>query len=271
MVKIPVGPNEFRWTSKLGSFPEEEWDGERARHSPTPRVLACGEVLGGYDLGWVVVERLRDRPLSSEWTDKRVVGCFVEAVAEVQARAMEVEPVARPAPESDWERLIERSREAAREGRVEDAQHWNAVLKRVSKRLGPVLEEWRGREACWWCHGDVHPGNACWRRIKGDDEEGTTCVLIDLSRMHGGHWMEDAIQLEYLHWGHEDRLFGVRPVREVRRARRARGLEASDCTRLAEIWRLLAGSSMLASATGGTPPRRLTAGLGHVERVLKTL
>jgi len=266
MVKIPVGPTEYRWTTLLGFLDERDWDSETGLAAPTPRVLACGEVLAGYDLGWIVIERLRDRPISSDW-NKTTVKQLLQTVCELHVRALSAAPnVASPAKQTDWRGLIERSRELARNGEIDDAQRWNTALKRARKLLDRAQQEWASRDMHHWCHGDVHPGNACLRH-HGD---ASTCVLIDLSRMHGGHWLEDALQLEYLHWGHEDQLFGVSPVRELRRLRRARGLDpGGDSTRLADIWRVLAAAAIPGAATGATPPSRLAAGLGHLEGALK--
>src|SRR5262245_42377443 len=51
MVKLPVGSVEYRWTTALGSADSEP-------EPPTPRVLAHGQSLNGYDLAWLIVERL---------------------------------------------------------------------------------------------------------------------------------------------------------------------------------------------------------------------
>src|SRR5690242_8419355 len=62
MVKIPVGPVEYRWTTQLAA---------RANGScPTPRVLAAGDALGGYDLAWLVVERLDGHTLTHGWCQR---------------------------------------------------------------------------------------------------------------------------------------------------------------------------------------------------------
>ena len=52
LVKLPVGPVEYRWTAALGAVPEGKWASEECLRFPTPRVLACGQELNGYDLAW---------------------------------------------------------------------------------------------------------------------------------------------------------------------------------------------------------------------------
>ena len=70
------------------------------------------------------------------------------------------------------------------------------------------------------------------------------CVLIDLALVHAGHWVEDAVYLEHLFWGHEDKLFGIRPVRHMRKLRKERGLAVdSHDSKLADIKRLLIAST----------------------------
>ncbi|MBA4040135.1 MAG: hypothetical protein C0468_07445, partial [Planctomyces sp.] len=59
VIKLPVGAREHRWTLALGTPPL--W----APGSPAPRVLAAGESLNGYDLAWLVIERIPGDPIGA--------------------------------------------------------------------------------------------------------------------------------------------------------------------------------------------------------------
>lgn len=222
LVKIPVGPVEHKWTVGLGATEPAAWGSERALGLPTPRVLAGGLELGGYDLAWVVTERLAGQPLSQSM-DERAVHELIEAAADFQAAALQHRPEVEPAPHHDWDRAIDRARVAIRESGTPEAQRWNEALKRVHRAMPVLLAKWNTRSTRHWCHGDLHPGNAL-RREAG----GRGCVLIDLALVHAGHWVEDAVYLERQFWGHADRLHGVKPVSALAAARRARGLPADD-------------------------------------------
>jgi len=52
VVKLPIGPVEYRWLTRLGDYPDV-----------SPRVWAHGQSLGGYDMAWVAMERLEHGPL----------------------------------------------------------------------------------------------------------------------------------------------------------------------------------------------------------------
>ena len=68
--------------------------------------------------------------------------------------------------------------------------------------------------------------------------------LVDLALTHAGHWVEDAVYLEHLFWGHDEKLFGVKPVKQMRRLRKERGLRVGeDDSVLADIKRLLIAST----------------------------
>jgi len=233
IVKLPVGPVEHRWTTLLGRVDEGAWD-ESAALS-TPRLLASGEVLGGYDLAWLVVERLDGPSLATTW-DKRGLLDLIDAVASMQARAARSLPLTgRPKP-VEWDRLLEKARAAIREQEIEHDQRWNDHLKRIQRHLPALVAEWEGRPIDSWCHGDVHAGNAM-RRHDG------SCVLIDLALVHPGHWTEDAVYLERQFWGRPDLLFGIDPIRQLDKARRRHGLDPGpDHKRIADAKRLLSAA-----------------------------
>ena len=50
VVKLPVGYSEYFWTKRLGLVHPNDWDEPRWKAMPTPRVLAAGFELPGYDL-----------------------------------------------------------------------------------------------------------------------------------------------------------------------------------------------------------------------------
>lgn len=217
VVKLPVGPVEYRWTTALGRDAREH----PADHDcPTPRVFAAGTTLNGYDLGWIVMERLAGDPLG-EHHCKEHVQEILRACARWHARSQAVEAPAGSVPKVDWERMIGRSREVAKRGSIERAQHWNNRLKDVSRALDLIITRWNARTINAWCHGDLHPGNAM-RRDHGP------CVLLDLALVHPGHWLEDSLYLERVYWGHPDHLHGINPITALAAARRELGLDASD-------------------------------------------
>ena len=84
--------------------------------------------------------------------------------------------------------------------------------------------------------------------------------------------MEDAVYLEHLFWGHEDKLFGVKPVRQMRKLRKDRGLRVGeDDSVLADVKRLLmaATSPSVLPVTGDG--RYAHAALGHAEDLVHRL
>ncbi len=221
MVKLPVGSVEFRWSTSLGR------DG--ATEPPTPRVLASGESLAGYDLAWLVVERLAGNPLSQGLTDQSVLDLLC-AAADFHEAALRIKPVETPPRGEDWAAQVERARSLTRLGVIPEPQRWNEAIKRVQKVL-PILErKWAARKINAWCHGDLHPGNAM-RRPLGNSPQAAArhgCVLVDLALVHPGHWVEDAVYLERLYWGRPEHLHGVKPVSALARIRRDRGYPSDD-------------------------------------------
>lgn len=234
LVKVPIGPVEHRWTVLLGGVESDEFEGERALGLPTPRVLAAGEQLGGYDLAWVVVERLPGKPLCKE-LGKAGATDLLETVARFHACAGASMKVSGHPPARDWGALLERSRDAVGAGSVAEASRWGAALKKAQKVVPLLHAQWEARSIDCWCHGDVHPGNAMRR-----GGEGGACVLIDLAETHPGHWIEDAVYLERQYWGRAELLGGVKPVSALARARKKLGLACPEgYAELANVRRLL--------------------------------
>ena len=269
-IKLPVGPVEFRWTTQLASsLPGENGDWS---HLPTPKVLASGTTLAGYDLGWLVIERLEGQTLSHGWSRDHLDD-LLRAVAMMQARAQAMSPVNGTAPNPDWDALIHRSRELAHDLYLPEAQHWNEAVKKVQKHLPALIARWGARPIDSWCHGDVHPGNAMLRHPREHDhpprKDPCPCVLIDLALVHPGNWVEDAVYLERQFWGRPDQLFGVHPVSVLAKYRRELGLRTDgDYGALANLRRVLMAAVAPCYFAEEGHPRYLHAALETLDRLL---
>jgi hypothetical protein len=257
VVKLPVGYTEYFWTTRL-STPEHT--------ACTPQVLAHGDHLGNYDLAWLVIERLSGKPLGSDIATERVLS-LLTAACDLHARAATVRAVTTrdyPSP-PNWERLLERAREAVADNHLPHEHRWSESLKKVGRHLSSLVTQWRARSIDTWCHGDLHPGNAI------VDEDGQL-FLIDLALVHAGHWVEDAVYLERQYWGHADFLHGVKPVSALAKIRRERGLETGDdYARIADVRRLLMASCVPALLGREGGPAYVEAALGIVERLSGSL
>ncbi|GJQ29421.1 MAG: hypothetical protein HBSAPP03_13050 [Phycisphaerae bacterium] len=269
LVKLPIGPVEHRWTTSLGTCDPAQWNERWSMAIPTPRVLASGTDLGGYDLAWLVVERLTGAGLP-QTLDEETGLDLLRAAADFQAAAMKAAPLG-PRPASpDWDRTLERVRELIRADAFPEASRWGELIRKVRRALPILQHRWESRPINAWCHGDLHPGNAI-RRVApdGDDPAGRHgCVLIDLALVHPGHWVEDALYLERQYWGHEKQL-GLKPVPTLARLRRERGLPADDSYGdLAMVRRVLMAACAPALLDREGNPKYLRAALEIMERCL---
>lgn len=264
VVKLPVGPVEYRWTTRLSGYPGPG----HGHHQSTPRVLAAGDSLGGYDLAWLVVERLDGHTLTHGWC-KESLEDLLYAAAHMQAQAIALSPVARPPDPPDWEKAIAHAREIARKSMLPEAHHWSESVKRVQKILPKLESRWAARPINSWCHGDLHPGNAM-RRGSGSNGNGRPpCVLIDLALVHSGHWIEDAVYLERQFWGCPEQLFGVHPVSVLAKHRREMGLETDgDYGALANLRRVLMAACAPVNLAHEGHPKYLHAALETLDRLL---
>ena len=267
VVKLPVGPSEYRWTTQLGGGdggPIPASSAYACGYGPTPRVFASGLELGGYDLAWLVVERFRGGPVSAH-LDAAGVQDLLTTAAEWYARAEQLRDISQaPAPETtDWDGLMARAREAIRNNTIAEAQRWSNAVKAAHKMLPALVARWDSRPINTWCHGDLHPGNAMKRDGSG------RCVLIDLALVHPGHWVEDAVYLERLYWGRSELLGGVKVVSFLAKARRDRGLlSAEDYTMLANVRRVLMAATAPIYLAREGHPRYIHAALETLERLL---
>lgn len=266
VVKLPIGPVEYTWTSRLGLTPMEQWDHESSRGSPTPRVLACGDALGGYDLGWIVMERLDGPPIAQNLTPEGLDD-MLRSAARFYVRAAS-HPLSEPPAQPEYDSLIARARHIVKESGFHESQRWNDSLKRAQKGLEKLLRTWSHRPIDTWCHGDLHPGNAL-HRVNPD---GATCVLIDLSHIHPGHWVEDAVYLERLYWGKPEVLGGAKPLALMAKHRREQGLSTdSDYPSLACIRRVLSIVVVPLQVEIQGHPRYVSASLDRLEKSLDNL
>ncbi len=275
VVKMPIGYSEYFWTKRLGLVHPDEWDEPRSLALPTPRVLAAGFELGGYDLAWVVMERFENPPLALEKTESSMWEMF-ESAAEFHAAAILEKPIdmTQLQPPKDWVGLVSKGLVAIRENDIEDGDRWIKALERVQGCIDKLVERWVGREIDTWCHHDLHPHNAM-RRVmeKIDGPVGSNlhghCALIDLALVSPGSWIEDALYMERLFWGREEQLCNIDPLTTLGATRQAIGLPAGDeAFELADVRRvLMAASSPVFLRTEGDQVY-LKAALSVVERLL---
>ncbi len=230
VVKLPVGPREYRFLTGLG-----ETD------APTPRVVFHGLELGGYDLAWVVMERLPGNPLTSNLT-KQTFHQLAEAAARVQQRAGEKWELTEAESPFNWTFLLEKAKEAIKTNHPKEEHEWTALIRHTHRVLPTLVAMWNARPINSWCHGDLHPGNAM-RREEGSAWGPAGTILLDLAEVHPGHWIEDAIYLERQYWGRPEILDGAKPLSLLAKARKALGMDCTDdYATVANVRRLLMAS-----------------------------
>lgn len=263
IVKLPVGPQEHRWTTAVGGVRD---DGSRVCAS-TPRVLASGVALGSYDLAWIVEERLEPTPLSAH-LDEHAPRELLTAAVHWYAAAGGARDIAQaePPPPKDWEAVFVKGRDIVHKHGIAEEQRWNGAIRTVQRHLLELTTRWNERPITTWCHGDLHFGNAL-RRPGARPGDG--CVLIDLALVHPGHWVEDAVYLERLYWAKPELLHGVKPVSEMARVMRERHmLHGEDYAMLANIRRVLMAASVPAFLTHEGHPKYVHAALEILEKLL---
>jgi hypothetical protein len=272
IVKFPVGPCELRWTTALGAAPLDSWHAKDSLARATPRVVAAGHALGGYDLAWLITERLQGPAISSNLSEQSLLD-LLTAAADFQLDALRAAPV-EPAPAAPhWDKALEHARQVAHDGGLHEGQKWNDAIKKVQKHLTLLAGRWNARPINAWCHGDLHPGNALRRPLPDNHSTNGTpprnCVLIDLALVHPGHWIEDALYLERQFWGHEPLLHGVKPLSTLAKFRRERGLSTDDhYDQLANIKRVLTAACAPSLIEREGNPKYLHAALATIDRLL---
>ena len=262
VVKLPVVPRELTWTQRL-QVPDAQPDEDPV----VARLLASGMELGGYDLAWMVIEKLPHGPLGMHWDDEHIPR-IAEAAVHFQLDASHF-PITQPAKREPWDELIPKARQNVKDNALQHTQRWNQALKALSARLDGLVHEWRARAIADWLHGDIHLANAMARSA----DPSAPVVLVDLAEVHPGHWVEDAIYLERQLWPRPERMKQHKPMRSFVDARRRHGLPVDDdYPRLAHIRRiLLAATAPCYLKSEGHPVYleacldRLEASLGQVK------
>ncbi len=253
VVKMPVGEQEHAWTVGLGAA--------AAENGPTPRVFASGDVLGAHAVRWFVCERCPGQPIS-HGISRESVEALLEATADWYVAAGHVRAPADPPDGPDWAQLLHKSRDFLRDSRPAHAQRWNSAVHAVEKILDRLVAKWETRPITTWCHGDLHPGNAM-RRASGQ------CMLLDLSLVHAGHWVEDAVYLERLFWGHSEKLEGLKPTKHLAKLMRERkAVHGEDHAGLANTRRVLMAACVPAFAAREWSPAYANGALALLERLM---
>lgn len=256
MVKLPLPPRELMWLRRLQAD-------HHAADPVVPRVFASGESVNGYDLAWVVMERLAHGPLDGRWQGRQWE-LLIEALGRFQHAASTI-PVDRPPRDENWPAIIDRARKKIRDQHPPEAQRWNQTLKVLQKKLKTIVARWDERSTDHWCHGDVHLGNA----MTQAEPPGGPAVMFDLAEVHAGHWVEDAVYLEHIYWGREHLLNGVKLARQVARQRKELALSVDPhWAQLALLRRVLLAGAVPAYMSQAGEPTHLRGALEVLENAL---
>jgi hypothetical protein len=257
IVKLPVVQRELLWTRRLQEVLENEDDGV------APRLYASDTTLAGYDLAWIVIERLDHGPLGLHWHEDHVPR-IADAAARFHMAAAKF-PVDQPPRVESWTDLLHDAAENVRINALARKQEWTEAIKTLRHRLERLLAVWESRNTTQWLHGDVHLANAMSR---SGMNLGPVC-LIDLAEVHAGHWIEDAVYLERQLWARPERLKAHKPVREIAAARKRLGLSVdADYARLAMARRALLAATAPRFLKSEGHPAYLDACLGWLEIAL---
>ncbi len=270
IVKVPVGYSEYYWSTRLGEVDPMWWESEECRHLPVPRVVAHGMELGGYDIAWIVQERIAGQTVGKDLDDERMNQLFL-AAARFHTRTRAIKPAERtePASEPDWRAILDRGRTRATDNELNRLDEWLGAIDAVDRLLPTLLDRWHARPMDTWCHGDLHPGNVMIRDDCMASADPRCGVLIDFSLVHPGHWVEDALYLERMYWGHESALGGIEPVRSLAEHRLLLGLHADETDeQLADVRRLLMGVTSPAFLRHENDPVYLNAAIDKVREIL---
>ena len=207
VVKLPVPPCELLWMKVLQDATDV-----------VPRLYAGGELLGGYDMAWVVMERLPHGPLGSSWHGAEFA-LLVEAVGRFYLAA-DAFPTHTRHTHRDWGAIHDRARRSVRDHALPEAQRWNKALKKAHRHYKEWVGIWDGRPMEYWCHGDLHLGNAMTRT----EPPHGPAVLFDFAKVCVSHWVQDGVYLEHLYWGRPGDLNGHKLCKELAHRRKQIGL-----------------------------------------------
>jgi aminoglycoside phosphotransferase (APT) family kinase protein len=254
VVKLPVPPIERFWLARL-----------QDHDHVVPRLYAHGDSLNGYDFAWVVMERMPFGPLGHHW-DGQEFDLLVDAVCRFYQASHDVPVEGPPPPRKDWEAILKKARHNVHESGIVHEQRWNTALKRAGHKLDKWLNIWHAMPCDHWCHGDLHFGNAMTRVAPPQGP----AVLLDFACAAPGSWVQDAIYLEHLFWGHPQRLAGRKLCSMMAKRRKALGLPLDpDWPRYAEIRRCLLAMSVPAMMQHEGDPTHAEAALEILETATK--
>ncbi|MFP4144109.1 MAG: phosphotransferase family protein [Phycisphaeraceae bacterium] len=249
VVKLPVPPCERRWIEAL-----------QEAEDVVPHLYAHGEAIGGYDLAWLVMEKLPHGPLGPAWGGREfdllaeAAGRFYKATSPHLPKG---DPLVR-----DWEKLCAQARTAVRDRGMAEPQRWNKALKKASRKLKKWLKVWNDRPLEDWCHGDLHLANALTRTPAPEGP----AVLIDFAHTRVGHWIEDAVYFEHLFWARRDRLEGRKLCKMIAQERKRQGLKVDpNWPHLAQVKRGLLAMTTPAQLQHEGDPRHVRAALEMLE------
>lgn len=258
VIKVPVPPQELTWLERLQ--PRDDDDAP-----VVPRLFAADRHLDGYDLAWVVMERLTHGPLDQQWH-----GSEIELLAEAAGRfyaAAARFPLDQERRDESWVDVLKRCRQSLKDFALPESQRWNAAIKALQKKFDKTMRHWLDHEP-GWCHGDLHLGNA----MTQTPPPGGPAFLFDLAKVHCGHWIEDAVYFEHLFWSKPSRLHGHDVPKLIAQERRKRGLSVvADWPRLACFRRALVAASAPAEQGFNPNLHHLAAALQQLERTTPTL
>lgn len=258
VMKFPVPPQERRWLKRLQP--------DQTGIDVVPRLYADGDELGGYDMAWVVMERLTHGPLDASWNGSEL-DLLVEAIGRFYLAVQQYEPIGQPKQE-DWEQILKISRDNVRKHELPDSQRWNSTLKEVKKRLKKHLPKWQARDCSQCIHGDLHAGNAMTRTPPPNGP----ALLFDLAEARPGHWVEDAVNFERIYWSRPDRLGNRNVVKLIAAERKRHQLPVdADYHHLANTRRLMLAAAAPAFPASDHEPSHLRACLNQVEKMLTQL
>lgn len=207
VVKLPVPPCELLWLKALRDAPDV-----------VPKLYAGDGVLGGYDMAWVVMERLPHGPLGSAWGGAEF-GLLIEAVGRFYRATADV-PVHTKHTPLDWGAIHDHARTSVRDHALPEAQRWNRALKKAHRHYKEWVGIWDGRPMEHWCHGDLHLANAMTR----SEPPNGPAVLFDFAKVCASHWVQDGVYLEHLYWGRPGELNGHKLCKELAHHRKQIGL-----------------------------------------------
>ena len=243
VVKFPVVKKELRWTRRM-----QDSDGV------APKLFASDEILNGYDLAWMIIERFPVGPLGTKWDDSNI--SRIANAAALFTNSASKYTVDQEGRREDWKSLLKTAKKSVRENQIHKESQWKKCHSLLSKRLAALLELWRSRRIDQWLHGDLHLANAMCRTAGSEDR----VSLIDLAEVHAGHWIEDAVYLERQLWGYKSRLQASKPVHAMAVARKALGMRVDDdYHQLVDLRRVLLAATAPAFMQSEGDPRYLAS------------